>query len=167
MARAPSHRDGSPADADRDGQRSDAPDAKSSAPDVHREYVLDVRIVEVDGADGEHGDDADVRYRFEAPRHEGRTFETPEMATLYADVYFDVNGFVEAGTGDRGVPPEVIQAGRDTLAAYFLTQPYADRHWVSSFYGKETTYVERYADSVRHRAREIRAGVRERGDADA
>jgi hypothetical protein len=162
MARASQHRDASHADTDHDHERQDDdPDAGASNPDVYREYVLDVRIVEVDG------DDGDVRYRFEAPRHEGRTFENPEMATLYADVYFDVNGFVEAGTGDRGVPPEVIQAGRDTLAAYFLTQPYADRHWVSSFYGKETTVVERYADTVRHRAREIRAGVRERADADA
>jgi hypothetical protein len=174
MARASPHRDASRTDTDRNdqrqehGQRQDDDHAMEAGdPGVYREYVLDVRIVEVDDADGEHSDDADVRYRFEAPRHEGRTFENPEMATLYADVYFDVNGFVEAGTGDRGVPPEVIQAGRDTLAAYFLTQPYADRHWVSSFYGKETTYVERYADSVRHRAREIRAGVRERGDSDA
>jgi hypothetical protein len=162
MARAPPNHDASPANTDPDRRSKDHDsETGTSSPDVHREYVLDARIVEVDGTD-----DDDVSYRFEAPRHEGRTFETAEMATLYADVYFDVNGFVEAGTGDRGVPPEVIQAGRDTLAAYFLTQPYADRHWVSSFYGKETTYVERYADSVRHRAREIRAGVRERADAD-
>lgn len=180
MPRASPHRDASPADTDRDGQRRRArqredDDTAAGASDagVYREYVLDVRIVEVDAGDTENDADAEdtetdadgaVRYRFEAPRHEGRVFENPEMATLYADVYFDVNGFVEAGTGERGVPPAVIQAGRDTLAAYFLTQPYSDRHWVSSFYGKETTYVERYAESVRHRAREIRAGVRERAD---
>jgi len=120
-------------------------------------YVLDVRIREVEAEGGR-------RYRFEAPEHAGRTFQDAETATLYAAVYFDANGFVEAGTGDRGVPPTVIQAGRDTLAAYLLTQPYADRHWVASFYGKQPEQVERYAESVRHRAREIRAGVRERQD---
>ncbi|WP_267641311.1 hypothetical protein [Haloarchaeobius amylolyticus] len=125
---------------------------------THREYILDVRIVECESP----ADDG-PRYRFEAPQHRGVTFENPAMAELYADVYFDVNGFEEAGTGDRGVPPEIIQAGRDTLAAYFLTQPYTDRHWVSSFYGKETEVIERYVARVRHRAEEIREGARERG----
>ena len=74
------------------------------------------------------------------------------MAELYADVYFDVNGFEEAGTGERGVPPEIIQAGRDTLSAYFLTQPYTDLNWVASFYGKTPPEIERYVATVRKRA---------------
>lgn len=124
---------------------------------THRDYPLDVRIVEVPSpeADG-------FRYRFEAPQHAGMTFENADDAELYADVYFDTNGFQEAGTGDRGVPPEVIQAGRDTLAAYFLTQPYADVSWVASFWGKKPPKIERYVGSVRTRAEEIRDGVRER-----
>lgn len=125
---------------------------------VYADYMLDVRIVECDGPDGDTS-----RYRFEAPDHQGATFEDPELAELYADVYFDVNGFEEAGTGERGVPPEIIQAGRDTLAAYFLTQPYTDRHWVASFYGKKPTKVDRYVATVRERAQEIREGARERG----
>ena len=124
---------------------------------VHREYVLDVRIVEV-------GEAAGGTYRFEAPHHTGRTFDDPEMAELYADVYFDVNGFEEAGTGERGVPPEVIQGGRDTLAAYLLTQPYADIHWVASFCGTKHTKIKRYVGSVRQRAAEIREGVAELDD---
>lgn len=122
-----------------------------------RAYVLDVRIVEESRRSG------DPVYRFEAPRHEGRTFEDPELATLYAAVYFDVNGFEEAGTGERGVPPEIIQAGRDTLASYLLTQPGTDANWVASFYGVKPTKVERYASWVRERAEEIREGARERG----
>lgn len=124
---------------------------------THREYPLDVRIVEVPSpeADG-------ARYRFEAPQHAGETFESAEDAELYADVYFDTNGFQEVGTGDRGVPPEVIQAGRDTLAAYFRAQPYADTHWVASFYGKKPPKIERYLGSVRTRAEEIREGIRQR-----
>lgn len=123
---------------------------------VYREYILGVRIVECPSGDGT------VRYRFEAPQHEGITFEDPETAELYADVYFDVNGFEEAGTGQRGVPPEIIQAGRDTLAAYFLTQPYTDLRWVASFYGKKTTKIERYVGAVRERASEVREGAKER-----
>ncbi|MEF8980149.1 MAG: hypothetical protein V5A39_14990 [Haloarculaceae archaeon] len=116
---------------------------------VHREYIMDVRVVELH-------DGADTRYRFEAPRHQGIEFDDAELAELYADVYFDVNGFEEAGTGERGVPPIIIQAGRDTLAAYFLTQPYTDRQWVGSFMGVQPGKIERYVSRVRKRAENIR-----------
>ncbi|KZN24038.1 hypothetical protein A4G99_06090 [Haladaptatus sp. R4] len=127
---------------------------ESGIPQVHREYLLGVRIVTVDGADGNG-----TQYRFEAPDHRGVRFDDPDSAELYADVYFDVNGFQEEGTGDRGVPPEIIQAGRDTLAAYFLTQPYTDLNWVASFYGKRPPEIERYIETVRKRAEEIRTGA--------
>jgi hypothetical protein len=125
---------------------------------VFEEYVLDVRIVEFVPPDGDAR-----RYRFEAPHHEGISFVDPDIAALYADVYFDVNGFEEAGTGERGVPPVIIQAGRDTLAAYMLTQPGTDVNWVASFYGVQNTKVERYVSWVRERAAEIRQGAAERG----
>jgi len=124
---------------------------------VYREYILGVRIVTISSEEGSG------RYRFEAPNHEGVRFEDPELAELYADVYFDVNGFEEAGTGERGVPPEIIQAGRDTLSAYFLTQPYTDLNWVASFYGKTPPEIERYIATVRKRAEEIRTGAEEMG----
>jgi len=123
-----------------------------------REYVLDVRITEYLPPDQDS-----ARYRFDASEHTNVEFDDPDLAELYADVYFDVNGFAEAGTGDRGVPPEIIQAGRDTLAAYFLTQPGTDVNWVASFYGKKTTKIERYVAAVQQRAREIRDGARDRG----
>ncbi|OYR38918.1 hypothetical protein DJ82_10785 [Halorubrum sp. Ib24] len=123
---------------------------------TYREYVMDVRVVELDGG----------RYRFEAPRHDGIEFGDAETAELYADIYFDVNGFEEAGTGDRGVPPIIIQAGRDTLAAYLLTQPYADRQWVGSFMGVQPGKIERYASRVRKRADNIRRNVSEMEDAE-
>ena len=122
---------------------------------MYREYVLDVRIVEVPRPSEE------TTYRFEAQEHAGVEFEDPETAELYADVYFDVNGFREAGTGERGVPPVVIQAGRDTLATYFLTQLGTDVNWVASFYGVKTSKVKRYVAAVRKRAEEIRAGVKD------
>ena len=85
------------------------------------------------------------------------------MAELYADVYLDVNGFEEAGTGERGVPPGIIQAGRDTLVAYFLTQPYTDVEWLASYYGEKPEKIGRYVDRVRKRGERIRDGVAERG----
>ena len=120
------------------------------------EYVLDVRIVEFASPDG------DPAYRFEAPDHRGIELDDRETAELYADVYFDANGFVEAGTGERGVPPEVILCGRDTLVAYLLTLPETDVHWVASYYGETPEKVERYVNRVEKRAAEIRAGVAER-----
>jgi len=122
---------------------------------LHREYVMDVRIVEVT-------EDGETRYAFEAPEHEGIAFEDPEDAELYADVYFDVNGFEEAGTGERGVPPVIIQAGRDTLAAYFLTHDSIDEQWVGSFMGVQPGKVVRYASRVRDRAENIRSHIEER-----
>lgn len=122
---------------------------------LHREYIFDIRVVERTAADGS------VRYCFEAPNHQRIEFRDPEMATLYADVYFDVNGFQEAGTGERGVPPTVIQAGRDTLVAYFLTQEGVDVHWAASFYGEKPEKIERYVSRVRKRADKIREGAKE------
>lgn len=125
---------------------------------IFREYILGVRIIEYSPQDGQSS-----WYRFEAPHHKEIVFEDPDLAELYADVYFDVNGFQEDGTGDRGVPPEIIQAGRDTLAAYFLTQPGIDVNWIASFYGVKTTKIERYVSWVRQRGQEIRAGAEDQG----
>ncbi|AUV80895.1 hypothetical protein C2R22_03845 [Salinigranum rubrum] len=122
---------------------------------VYEQYVLDVRIVETTGAE-------EPRYRFEAPDHVGVVFDDAETATLYADVYFCTNGFVEEGTGERGVPPAVIGAGRAVLAAYLLTRPGIDRDWVASFFGKKPHRVRKYVEWVRGQADEIRAGVTER-----
>ncbi|ELY70986.1 hypothetical protein [Natrinema versiforme] len=133
-------------------QTTTGPDTDESIVDA---YVLDVRIVETDAADG------DPRYRFEAPEHTDIAFDDLEDARLYADVYFDVNGFVEKNTGERGVPPEVVQAGKDTLAAYLMTMPWADRGWVASFYGSTPTELDRYLTWVRDRAETIRTDVEE------
>lgn len=129
---------------------------RADAESTHRDYVLDVRIVEFSTADG-------PAYRFEAPHNDGATFDDAETAELYADVYFDVNGFDEEGVGDRGVPPTIIQAGRDTLVAYFLTQSYADERWIASFYGEKPEKIDRYVNRVQKRAARIRDGARDRG----
>ena len=123
---------------------------------VYREYILDVRIVE-------HSTPARTAYRFEAPHHCGVDFDDPEKAELYADVYFDVNGFDEEKVGEEGVPPAIIQAGRDTLAAYFHTQSYGSINWIASFYGFKPERTQRLINRVRKRATNIREGAAERG----
>jgi hypothetical protein len=140
----------------RTNKRTENEQTAAPTESVHRDYVLDVCIVE------RTTERDDTVYRFEAPQHEGIEFEDPEAAELYADVYFDVNGFQEAGTGDRGVPPEIIQAGRDTLVGYFLTQPNVGVEWVASYYGEKPEKIDRYANRVQKRAMKIRAGVAER-----
>ena len=50
----------------------------------------------------------DSAYRFEAPEHEAETLDDLEDGELYANIYFDVDGFEEAGIGERGVPPVII-----------------------------------------------------------
>lgn len=120
---------------------------------IHEEYVLGVRIVELTTDSGE------TVYRFEADTDCGREFEDPALASLYADIYFCTNGFEEEGTGDRGVPPEVIGAGRAVLASYFLTQPSIDQHWVASFFGVKPHRVREYTEWVRENAAQIRDGV--------
>lgn len=123
--------------------------ASNGGTQLHREYPMDVRILEV--SDGDN-----PSYRFEAPEHDGISFDDPDKAQLYADIYFDVNGFEEAGTGERGVPPVIIQAGRDTLAAYFLTQDTVEKRWVASFMGVQPGKVLRYKSRVQDRAANIR-----------
>lgn len=125
---------------------------------IHEQYVLDVRIVKFSPPDSDG-----TQYRFEAPEHTEMIFDDPELAELYADIYFCTNGFVEEGTGERGIPPEVIGAGRAVLAAYFLTQPGTDRDWVASFFGKKPHRVRKYVEWVQGQAEEIRSGVVEQG----
>jgi hypothetical protein len=123
---------------------------------VYREYVKGVRIVE-------RRRDGETRYRFEAPDHPGMTFEDPEKATLYADVFFDTNGFREAGTGEIGLPPAIVLAGMDVITAYMVAQPGTSRDWVASFFGSTPEEVEKYVSWVRNRAEEVRRQAREQG----
>jgi hypothetical protein len=120
-------------------------DSEQAEKRVVREYVFDVQVVATENN----------TFRFEAPGHREMVFENRDLAELYADAYFDVNGFEEDGTGERGIPPEIVQGGRDTMAAYLLTQ-YADKDFVASFYGVTPGKVTHYVEWVQTRAQEVR-----------
>ena len=128
--------------------RSTADTGEGTGERVVEEYILDVRIVATE-------QEGTTRFRFDAPGHRDMRFDDRELATLYADVYFDVNGFEEDGTGERGIPPEIVQGGRDTMAAYLLTQ-YGDDDFVASFYGVTPGKIARYVEWVRDRSEEVR-----------
>lgn len=123
---------------------------------IHRDYVLDVRIVE------QAHDDERV-YRFEAPNHGGKEFTDPKAAELYADIYFDVNGFNEEDVGEQGIPLEIVQAGRDTLVAYLFTWPSVDIHWIASFSGRQPDKVRRYIKRLEERGESIREQIVKEG----
>ncbi|RXK50135.1 hypothetical protein [Halorientalis pallida] len=123
---------------------------------VYEEYIMGVRVVELTDGD-------DTRYRFEAPDHCGKTFDDPEVATLYAAVYFDVNGFVEADTGERGIPPAIVSAGRDTMAGYMRTLPGADTEWLSCYFAERPEKIRRLLRNVRARAEKIQRNAIEQG----
>ena len=136
------HRTTSSADAEPDRQ----PPREDGS--TYEEYPLNVSIVA-------ERDDGETTYRFEAPEHVSVTFTDPKMATLYADIYFAVNGFVEEGTGERGVPPEIVAAGKHVLAAYMVTQTSVG--WVASFIGTEAERVQRFVLWTREQGAEVRA----------
>lgn len=132
-------------------------DRQAGEDQVIESYVKGVQIVETT-VDGEQC------YRFEAPYHDGLTFDRADRATLYADVYFDANGFQEAGTGEFGIPAEVVQAGKDTLAAYMIAHPSRTKDWVASFYGTKPERLDEYVSWVRTRADELRTEARQQAE---
>jgi len=136
--------------------QQDDEQSNDNASEIYRDYVLDVRIIK-------QTDDDETIYRFEAPNHEGEDFTDPDAAELYADVYFDVNGFDEQNVGEQGIPLEIVQAGRDTLVAYLMTWPSTDIHWVGSFSGRQPGQVRKYIKRLEKRAESIRKQIVEQG----
>jgi hypothetical protein len=125
---------------------------------VHREYPERVRITSY-----RHPDLGERRWRFEAPLHDDATFPDPDLAELYADVYFAVGGFREEKSGERGVPPAVAFAGRPETVAYALTLPgvTGSVEWAAGQFGLEESTVRTYVSRVREAARERREDARE------
>ena len=91
--------------------------------DVLEEYTNDCRIVHEERM-------LPDLYHFERSGHRIKSFENPDKARLYADIYEVVGGFNEENTGERGVPPTVVRADEDVRMAYFtasMSATYAAR----------------------------------------
>lgn len=118
------------------------------------EYPAGVTISE-----GRTGDRTFYSVRTPRPAENGYlllpTFETLDIAELYADVYFDVEGFRDEKTGERGIPPEVARAGTDTIAAYLRTQG-KSTEFLMDWLGVKRETIHSYLSRVRSRAKEKR-----------
>lgn len=96
-------------------------------------------------------------YHFVVPL-EGRmkSFENPDRARLYADVYDAMGGFREEKTGERGVPPSVARAREDILMAYMVSNPTMGLTWVARHYDLPEDRIRQYVRGVRERAEKQR-----------
>lgn len=132
------------------------------------EYPYSVRIERYHPMQTKQTDDGfsiegdEVRYRVVTPNAQKiPEFDAEDTARLWVDVYFDVGGFREEKTGDRGVPPEVAAAGKDTLVAYLVTQRGMSTTWATRFFDISRETVHSYCSRVRSRARAAREELTE------
>jgi len=88
-------------------------------------------------------------------------FEELDSAELWVDVYFAVGGFVEDGTGEKGVPPKIASAGREVLTAYLMTQPDTDTESLASFFDVSKNTIYSYLSRARSRGKDARDAARE------
>jgi len=96
------------------------------------------------------------RYHFEGPLGRIKSFENPDKARLYADVYEVVGGFREEKTGERGVPPAVARSREDVLMAYLAAQPTMSVTYVARAFDLDEDEVRGYIEMVQDRAAEMR-----------
>lgn len=114
------------------------------------EYPHNCRIVR------EYVEGSEDRYHFEGPLGRIKSFENPDKARLYADVYEAVGGFREEKTGERGVPPAVARSREDVLMAYLAAQPTMSVTYVARAFDLDEDEVRSYIEMVRKRAAEMR-----------
>lgn len=120
--------------------------------EVFEEYPHNCRIVRKINEDG-----PDV-FNFSGPLRFIKSFENPDKARLFADVYEIVDGFREEKTGERGAPPAVAQAGQNVQIAYYVSQPTMSVEWAAGQYGISEEQVRRVVDLIREQAAEMREG---------
>ncbi|SFR48563.1 MULTISPECIES: hypothetical protein [Halorubrum] len=61
-------------------------------------------------------------YHFDGPGGRIASFELPEAARLYADLYAITDGFDESQTGRRGVPPRIAGADEEIRMTYLAVR---------------------------------------------
>lgn len=100
--------------------------------------------------------DGYTKYHFDGPLGRVKSFENPDKARLFADVYEVMGGFREEKTGERGLPPAVARAREDVIAAYLVSNPSMGVEWVARFYDVDEDVVRNYCQMVQERAEEQR-----------
>jgi DNA-binding CsgD family transcriptional regulator len=125
---------------------SDLPDDAT----VHRNDQDIVRIWQIPDEESLSGS----YYELEAPLYRGDVrFEDPELAELYADVYWCADMFSENETGERGVPPRVARRGQEAIVAYCIARsPGTSVEWAAAEFDVSEDTVRTYLSRVRRQA---------------
>ena len=100
-------------------------------------------------------------YHFDGPDGRIASFERPEAARLYADLYAITGGFDESQTGRRGVPPRIAgadEAIRMTYIAVRLSVGYA-----AGAFEVDESVVRDAVNAVHARAKDLRSEESEGG----
>ncbi|TKX73816.1 hypothetical protein EXE46_12365 [Halorubrum sp. GN11_10-6_MGM] len=98
-------------------------------------------------------------YHFDGPDGRIASFDLPEAARLYADLYAITGGFDESQTGRRGVPPRIASADkavRMTYLAVRLSVAYA-----AAAFEVDESVVSDAVNAVHARADDLRSGEAE------
>jgi hypothetical protein len=61
-------------------------------------------------------------YHFDGPDGRIASFDIPQAARLYADLYAVTGGFDEKETGRRGVPPRIARADEEVRMTYLAVR---------------------------------------------
>ncbi|ELZ44862.1 hypothetical protein C463_07897 [Halorubrum californiense DSM 19288] len=94
-------------------------------------------------------------YHFDGPDGRIASFEIPQAARLYADLYALTGGFDEAQTGRRGVPPLIVGADEEIRMTYLtvrLSVTYAARA-----FDVDESVVRDAVDEIHARGSELRS----------
>ncbi|RLM70643.1 hypothetical protein DVK05_05320 [Halorubrum sp. Atlit-8R] len=100
-------------------------------------------------------------YHFDGPNGRIASFDLPEAARLYADLYAITGGFDETQTGRRGVPPRIAgadEAVRMTYLSVRLSVAYA-----AAAFDVDESVVRDAVNGVHARAQDLRSEADESG----
>ena len=100
-------------------------------------------------------------YHFDGPDGRIASFELPQAARLYADLYALTGGFDEKQTGKRGVPPSIVRADEDVRITYLAVR-FSVTYAARAFEVDESAARDA-VDRVHARATELRSRADEDG----
>jgi hypothetical protein len=100
-------------------------------------------------------------YHFDGPDGRIASFELPQAARLYADLYALTGGFDEKQTGKRGVPPSIVRADEEIRITYLAVR-FSVTYAARAFEVDESAARDA-VDRVHARARESRSRADEDG----
>ena len=96
-------------------------------------------------------------YHFEGPDGRIASFELPQAARLYADMYAITGGFEEKQTGRRGAPPSIVRADEEVRMTYLAVR--FSMTYAARAFEVDESVVRDAVNGVHARAAELRPGT--------